>query len=149
MIFSPRKGVSYATLLAGMQDGRPVDVLPDREVATLQGWLAGHPEVEVVSRVRAGAYARDGAPQAAQVADRWHLWHTTCASTWATFSATRACSQCLLAIRRCLNPAQGQRGERTLLGAGDEFDMQRAAVRRVQVVPRRHYFAVVGRSPFE
>ena len=42
--FSLRRGRTYATLLVDMQAGRPVDVLPDREAATLQEWLKGHPE---------------------------------------------------------------------------------------------------------
>lgn len=54
----------------------PLVLLPGREQRTLAAWFKKYPEIQVVSRDRGGIYAlaaRDGAPQAVQVAERWHL----------------------------------------------------------------------------
>ena len=53
-----------------------IDLLADRETESVKNWLQSHPEIEVVSRDRGGVYAdgaTQGAPQAIQCADRWHL----------------------------------------------------------------------------
>jgi transposase len=79
--FSLRKGEVYATILVDMEKKVPVDVLPGREAATLEAWLRAHPGTEIICRDRGGAYAeaaREAAPGAVQVADRWHLWHNLC-----------------------------------------------------------------------
>jgi transposase len=71
-----RKGQHYGTILIDLERGRVIDILPGRDGEALKAWLKEHPDVEVISRDRWAAYAQaaaEGAPQAQQVADRWHL----------------------------------------------------------------------------
>jgi len=71
-----KKGVTYGTILVDLELHKPIELLPDRTASTAEAWLRRHPEVELVSRDRGGDYAaaaKKGAPQAQQVADRFHL----------------------------------------------------------------------------
>jgi transposase len=70
------KGTRYGTIVVDLERREVVDVLRDRSAKTTAAWLAKHPTVEIVSRDRCGLYAqaaRQGAAQARQVADRFHL----------------------------------------------------------------------------
>jgi transposase len=68
--------MTYGTILVDLQSRRPIELLPDRTAETTEAWLRNHPEVTLVSRDRGGDYAaaaKRGAPQAEQVADKFHL----------------------------------------------------------------------------
>jgi transposase len=71
-----RKGQRYGTIVVDLGRGDIIDLLPDRDAETVKTWLNEHPGVELVSRDRWSDYAKaaaEAAPNAQQVADRWHL----------------------------------------------------------------------------
>jgi len=71
-----RRNHRYASIVCNLERRRIVTLLPDREPATAQAWLAAHPTIAIVARDRGGGYGEATAkalPHAMQVADRWHL----------------------------------------------------------------------------
>ena len=81
--FAWKRGQRYGTVMCDLERRRIIDLLPDREPATVEAWLAAHTEIAVVSRDRGAGYGRAasrGAPQAIQVADRWHLMENASAA---------------------------------------------------------------------
>lgn len=113
-----RKGLRYGTLCVDMVSGRPIELLPSREAAPVANWLRLHPEIEVVSRDRAGAYAeavRNAAPQALQVADRWHILKNLRDALTLAYERHRRLLCQLKVEREWLEPSSGQRGEELAL----------------------------------
>ncbi|WP_298953720.1 ISL3 family transposase [uncultured Methylobacterium sp.] len=92
-----RKGSRHGTIVVDLDRHRVIDLLPDRTAPTLVGWLERHSGVALVARDRSTEYARGaslGAPQAQQVADRWHLLTNMrqAVERWLHGAHTRLCS---------------------------------------------------------
>ncbi|SNT42097.1 ISL3 family transposase [Tropicimonas sediminicola] len=94
-----RKGQRYGTLICDLERRCVIDLLPDRELATVEAWLRARPSIEVVARDRNGGYGGAVAralPKAVQVADRWHLLENASAAFLA------AVQQSMPAIRKAI-----------------------------------------------
>lgn len=71
-----KKRDSYCSILVNLHTGKVTDLLLDREEGTLGKWQDKRPEIEVMTRDRYSNYQKaiaQGAPQAIQVTERWHL----------------------------------------------------------------------------
>lgn len=75
--FSFKRGRRFGTILVDLSTHQVIDLLPERKSESTAAWMQNHPEIRYVSRDRGNDYAqaaREGAPQAASVADRFHLY---------------------------------------------------------------------------
>lgn len=71
-----KKGHRYGSIIVDLEQRRPIALLEERDAEQLAAWLKQYPTIRIVARDRAGVYAEGatkGAPQAVQVADRFHL----------------------------------------------------------------------------
>jgi transposase len=125
-----RKGQSFGTILVDLERSEVVDLLPTRSAKVLAEWLAQHPEVRVVSRDRQGVYAegvRAGAPEARQVADRFHL----------TLNLSQAVER-ELAVRRSFLRLTPKSTLVVPTGGGTETENQRRQMSIQSSVQQRH-----------
>ena len=80
--FAWRRGHSYGSIVVDLERRKVIDILPDRQRGTIVAWLKENRQVRVICRDRGpgyGAAAAEAAPQARQVADRWHLFENASA----------------------------------------------------------------------
>lgn len=71
-----KQGQRYGTIITDLERQCPIALLEDRDAETLADWLKQHPTIRIIARDRGGIYAEGatkGAPQAIQVADRFHM----------------------------------------------------------------------------
>ncbi len=106
--WSFRRGRKFGTILVDLTTHAIIDLLPDRSAETAAAWMRLHPEIEIVSRDRGEDYAsaaRLGAPQARQVADRFHLAKNL------TEIVEEILARCRAEIRQALKPQDAPSSE--------------------------------------
>lgn len=84
----------YGTLLVDADTRLPIELWAGRDAEQLAAWLRTHPGVEVVCRDGSLVYRQgitDGAPDAVQVSDRFHLWQGLSKRVGDIAAAHRSC----------------------------------------------------------
>src|SRR6266513_2450980 len=112
--FSFRRGYRFGTILVDLESHRPIDLLPNRQAETAAAWMRDNPEIAVVSRDRASAYASaasEVAPHAIQVADRFHVCKNL---TEATQLLLDRCQAEITAAGKGNEPTQNESGQPTI-----------------------------------
>jgi transposase len=103
--WSFRRGRKFGTILVDLRAHQVIELLADRKTETAAAWMQTHDEIDLVSRDRGEDYAaaaRLGAPQAKQVADRFHLTKNLVEVVEVVLARCRA------EIRRASQPEQAQ-----------------------------------------
>jgi hypothetical protein len=138
--FAIRRGQNYGTVLINCETGAPLGLLEGRDAKPLADWLIAHPGVEVICRDRSGAYAdggHTGAPEAIQVADRFHLWQ----------NLAKAVERCVAAHRACLSERGPGPGPEPGLPAEPAQALQPELAGKFAERARRHHTLVHELGP--
>jgi transposase len=143
--FAFRRGRTYGSMLVDLERHEVVDLLPDRSGDRFAAWLVSHPGVQVISRDRSSEYAHAAqrvAPQAIQVADRFHLLHNLREVVF------RVCKRHARLVRQGARPgaagaAEGRPPSLTHLRLDRELSREQA---RVEMADRFHAVQQLARQ---
>jgi transposase len=112
--FAWKKRFTYGTILVDLERRKIIDVLPDRESATVETWLKEHPEVDVVSRDRGKEFTKAATLAAPQARASWwtgSIWF----ATWQRPFRKSLRTVVLRSVRKTLISCCHKRQQRTLL----------------------------------
>lgn len=113
--FAWRRGHRYGSIVVDLERRAVIDILPDRERETVATWFRANRQVEVICRDRGASYsaaATSAAPQAVQVADRWHLYENASEAFLQAVRAELPRLREALAPKAVIDPATLTRAER-------------------------------------
>ncbi|MFC4517247.1 ISL3 family transposase [Streptomyces ehimensis] len=100
-------GDTYGTLLVDATTRLPLTLWEGRDAEHLSRWLRGHPGVEVACRDGSLTYRQgitDGAPNAFQVSDRFHMWQGLSRRVQDVATAHRGCLSAALPAAELAGP---------------------------------------------